>query len=491
MTESVAPTAFSHRQRSLFYSGESIMKLIARIIAWLVAVIIVVAIGAASWLYVFPPELIRVADAYSAKIVCSSVFVSGRTMDEAFKVDVQAPGNPMLKYIKVEQVGADRIDASFKGVLARESAVYRPGLGCASVPTHDIDAVRAIKLAKPYTPPAPSDFEWPLGDTVSRDPDPRVQALIADPKLSGPGMRAIVVVKDGRLAADAYAPGFTADTPLLGWSMTKTVIGALISARIQDGDLQWEQDHLFAEWTDDRAAITIANLMAMQSGLKLQESYGDVNDVTRMLFLEADQAAFVRDKPLEAKPGSTFNYTTGTGVALARILMNTFSDPQAALTYPRTALFDPIGMHSAVLETDAVGTFSGGSLMYANARDWARFGLLLANGGDWNGEQVLPAEFAVKAGAATAVSGGRYSEALTWKSGTGENNPEPSTLPADAFWLLGHDGQSIAVVPSEKLVVVRMGLTPSTLGYDPTPLVKAIMEAAREPLPEPEPELPQ
>ncbi|MDH6269212.1 CubicO group peptidase (beta-lactamase class C family) [Rhizobium sp. SG_E_25_P2] len=463
------------------------MKLIARILAWLVALIVVVTFGAVGWLYLNPPEEFRVANAYSAKIICSSVFVSGRKAEEVLADDVQAPGHWLLKYVSIAR-GEDVVTAKLFGFLAAESAVYRPGLGCASAPNGDLDAVRAVALTSPPVIPPVSDFEWPLGDTVSRKADLRAEALLADPKLIGPGARALVVVKDGRIVAEAYAPGFNAETPLLGWSMTKTVTGALAALRIQDGAFSWDKAKLFSEWTDDRAGITIAALMAMTSGLSLNESYGDVDDVTRMLFLEPDQAKFVRDKPLEAKPGEKFEYTTGTAVLLARAVQDTLADRDAGLAYPRQALFSRIGMRSAIFETDETGTFSGGSLLYATGRDWARFGLLLANGGDWNGDQILPVDYIERVGRASAVSGGLYTEALAWKSGTGEQTAEQTGLPPDAFWALGHDGQSIAMIPSANLVVVRLGLTPSKLNYDPAPLVKALLGATMEPLPEPEPE---
>jgi CubicO group peptidase (beta-lactamase class C family) len=463
------------------------MKLIARILAWLVALVVIIAIGAVGWLYLNPPEEFRVANAYSAKIVCSSVFVSGRKAEEVLADDVQAPGHWLLKYVSVTK-GDDVVTAKLFGFLAAESAVYRPGLGCASAPNGDLDAVRSVSFKTPPVIPPVSDFEWPLGDTVSRSADPRAEALLADSRLIGPGARALVVVKDGRIVAEAYAPGFNADTPLLGWSMTKTVTGALAALRMQEGALSWDKSSLFADWTDDRAKITIAELMSMTSGLSLNESYGDVDDVTRMLFLEPDQAKFVRDKPLEAKPGETFEYTTGTAVLLARAVQDTFADRDAALTFPRQALFSRIGMRSAIFETDETGTFSGGSLLYATARDWARFGLLLANGGDWNGEQILPVDYIERLGRASALSNGHYTEALTWKSGTGEASVEQTGLPADTFWAIGHDGQSIAMIPSANLVVVRMGLTPSKLTYDPAPLAKALLQATMEPLPEPEPE---
>ncbi len=76
-----------------------------------------------------------------------------------------------------------------------------------------------------------------------------------------------------------------------------------------------------------------------------------------------------------------FTYSTGSPVLLSRLWMDHLGDTAKALRFPQKALFDPIGMSSAVMEVDAAGTFVGGSYLYATARDWARFGLLLAQDG--------------------------------------------------------------------------------------------------------------
>ena len=463
------------------------MRIFGRILKWLGIIIVAALIGAAGWLYFLPPELLRVGTAYAAKIVCSNVFLAARDPAEVLAEDVQAPGHPLLEYVTVAR-HEDHVTASLFGFVARETALHRPGLGCTVIPDGDLEAARGVALTDVPSPEL-SPFEWPLGDQVSRPTSTPVEAVIADEKLAGPGMRAIVVVKAGRIIAERYGEGFDADTPLMGWSMTKTVTAALVAARVAEGKLAYDQDRLFPEWTDDRAGIKIGDLMAMQSGLDLDEAYGDVNDVTRMLFLEPDQAEFVRTKPLEAQPGARFEYTTGSAVLLSRVWMDTFQDQKEALAYPREALFGPTGMSSAIMETDVSGTFSGGSLMYATARDWARFGLLLVSGGDWNGRQVLPADFAERVSTGTTVSGGLYTGGLAWKLASGaRGGGEAFNIPPDTYWATGHDGQSIAIVPSEKLVVVRLGLTPSSMKYRPQRLLEKVVEAARIPVPEPGPD---
>lgn len=461
------------------------MRIVARILKWLGLLLVVVIVGVLGWLYFLPPELLRVGTAYAAKIVCSNTFIAGRDPAEVLAKDVQAPGHPLLKYVSFEK-GDDTITTRLFGFVAQQTALYRPGLGCAVIADGDVEKARAVALAE--LPKAEkSELEWPLGDQVSKPMSDPVQALLADPELAGPEMRAIVVVKDGRIIGERYGEGFSETTPLLGWSMTKTVTGALIAARIAEGKLAYDQDKLFPQWTDDRARIKIADLLAMQSGLDLEESYGDVNDVTRMLFLEPDQARFVESKPLEAEPGQKWEYTTGSAVLLTRLWMNSFADQSQALAYPRTALFNRIGMTSAVMEADEAGTFSGGSLMYATARDWARFGLLLADNGQWNDEQVLPLDYIQRVSTATSLSQGVYTGALAWKMESGERKgDDPFAIPVDTYWAVGHDGQTMAIVPSEHLVVLRLGLTPSRLKYRSAKLLEKVVVAAREPVPDPE-----
>ena len=126
----------------------------------------------------------------------------------------------------------------------------------------------------------------------------------------------------------------------------------------------------------------------MSSGLAFDEDYGDVTDVTRMLYLEPDMAAFAAGKPLAQPVGSHFNYSSGSSVLLARLWQD--AAPGAALDWPRAQLFGPLGMRSAVMEADARGTFVGSSYLYATGRDWARFGLLLLQDGQWDGRALLP-----------------------------------------------------------------------------------------------------
>jgi len=238
---------------------------------------------------------------------------------------------------------------------------------------------------------------------------------------------------------------------------------------------------LFAPWkADGRAAISLADMMAMSSGLEFNEDYGDVADVTRMLYLEPDMAGFAESKPLAGEVGRVFSYSSGTAVMLSRLWQDAIGDKAKALTWPRSALFEPLGMHSAVLETDEQGTFVGSSYLYATAHDWARFGQFLLQGGVWNGDQVLPAGF-VDWMREPAPASKVYGKGQLWIEAPGdEDSPGAGVaagLPKDTYWMEGHDGQTVTIIPSEQLVVVRLGLTPAKLGYRPQTMVGALVKA--------------
>ncbi|WP_438753237.1 serine hydrolase domain-containing protein [Pararhizobium sp. O133] len=443
---------------------------------WLAGSVSTAIAGVVAWLVVMPPELLRVGDGYAAKIVCSNVFVAGRDPQVVLADDVQAPGHPLLRLVRISVDETRKtVTARMFGFAAPGHAIYREGLGCTNVTQGEFAAFPGNRQLRRRAQQVDDSKPWPDGSGTAINP--AVQTLVMDKQLAGPGMRAILVIKNGRILAETYADGFSSATPLLGWSMTKSVTAALIGIRIRDGEMALDRTELLPQWRNDpRHQITLADLMAMQSGLQFNEDYGDVTDVTRMLYLEGDMADFAADKSLEAKPGERFNYSSGTTTILSRLWMDTFGSVREALTFPRVALFRPLGMTSAVLEPDAHGTFVGSSYMYATARDWGRFGLFLLQNGNWNGEQLLPNGFVDFMRTPTKASKGRYGAGQVWTQYGRDGGP---ALPPDAYWMQGHDGQTVMLVPSLGLAVVRLGLTPSRSGYDVRVLEAKIIEAVK------------
>jgi CubicO group peptidase (beta-lactamase class C family) len=460
------------------------MQAFLRLVKWLLGLAVLAVVAVAIWLAVAPPALIRVAADYTAKIVCSNVFIAGRDPEEVLRVDVQAPGHPILKLMSVDvDSETGTVSAALFGWFGGGLAVARDNGGCATVPDGNVEAAKLFSLEPPSQGTKPDEL-WPQGERVEPSQNPAVATILDDEGATGPGMRAVVVVKDGRIVGERYGTGFSQNTPLLGWSMTKTVNAALIGALVKAGKMSTDATGLFEAWKGDaREKISLADLMAMSSGLEFNEDYGDVTDVTRMLYLEPDMAGFAAHKPLTGEIGKVWSYSSGTAVILSRLWQNAVGSKALALDWPRRSLFDPLGMTSAVLETDARGTFVGSSYLYATAHDWARFGQFLVDDGVWNGVPLLPAGFVSWMREPAPASNGRYGRGQLWLEGpdggddAGNANEKGLDLPSDTFWLLGHDGQSTAIVPSQKLVVVRLGLTPSRLGYRPQAMVAALAKA--------------
>jgi CubicO group peptidase (beta-lactamase class C family) len=264
--------------------------------------------------------------------------------------------------------------------------------------------------------------------------------------------------------------------------MAKSVVAGLVGVLVKEGRLSLDQSAGWSAPDGGRERIRIADLLAMSSGLRFNEAYGDVSDVTRMLYLQPDMAAFAREQPLMHPAGEFWSYSSGTANILSRIVQDA-AGPLAA-AYPAEKLFKPLGMTSATMETDEYGTLVGSSYMYATARDWARYGQFLLQDGVWRGQEILPRGYVAMMASPVAASGGEYGRGLVWLWGSdavtrGKNPDAAFGIPADTFWMEGHDGQSTAIIPSRQLVIVRLGLTPARDHYQPQPLVKAILDAAR------------
>jgi CubicO group peptidase (beta-lactamase class C family) len=473
-----------------------------RIFRRIVAVLLLLIVAAALVLWFKPPALLRVGANYSAKIVCSNVFLAGRDPEEVLRVDVQAPGISILKLMRVS-VDRERgvVRAGFLGFIGGGMAVARPGRGCTVVADGKLEAVAAAPAPMAYVGPpegGPLASLWPEGRLVQTRPT--VDQVLNDAALGGPGARAIVVVDHGRIVGEHYAEGFRPDTPLLGWSMTKTVIAGLIGMLIKDGNLSLDQAG-FWPGHDGRERIRLKDLLAMSSGLQWNEAYGAVSDVTSMLYLQPDMAAFARSAPLAHPPGEEWLYSSGTAVILSRIAqdaqaqrggkakdfatsIHALQEPHDLASFINVRLFGPIGITTATIEPDERGTLVGSSYMYATARDWARYGLFLLQDGMWQGEELLPPGYVTMMATPVEASHGQYGMGQTWLWGSeavtpGVNPDAAFGIPPDAFWMSGHDGQSVCIIKSRQLVVVRLGLTPYAAGYTAQRLVQAVLKATQ------------
>jgi len=322
-----------------------------------------------------------------------------------------------------------------------------------------------IDVVAAKTPKAPPLLPDIADDAVVAPGDPALKAALdhAFEEPASPPFRrtkAIVVVRDGRVIAERYAPGIGVDTPLLGFSMTKSVINALIGTMTQHGLLSPSYPAPVPEWrnpSDPRREIEVEHLMRMTTGLDLDETNSGFDPSSRMMYLPDDMAGFAVQAALVAPVGQRWRYSSGTTQILARIVRDGTGGPEQSLAFAWRELFNPLGMRHVTLELDGTGTIQGTTYMLASARDWARFGLLYLNDGVVGGKRILHEDWVDSCAAATLDT--------DYAAGFWTNRSEhphakgrvQAGIPRDAFFASGDLGQRVFIIPSQRMVVVRLG----------------------------------
>jgi len=399
------------------------------------------------------PEAIKVATNMGAKLACSARYIS-KFETSLIQQDLASysPVNHLLKlkYDKQQQ----RVEANLFG-LGPSIAQYYPGLGCSLVmeQTTPLDKLHITKQG------SNKEQMWPQGDVVQTRP--KYQALtdeiLREDNLQGLQTRALLVIKSGQLVAESYADGVDPYTHLLGWSMAKSVTAMLVGRLQYLQKAEMSQDNLFALWQkDERKHIQLQHLLTMSSGLNFDETYAPGSDATRMLFLSPSASDVALASDLSHKPGSLFYYSSGTTNILTRWLHETLGGSQQTLDFLQQELLHPLSMKHTLFETDSSGVLVGSSYMYASARDWAKLGNLMLDMGQTNGHRLLAAEWVKQASTPNDSNNdprygyqfwlNRGSEQLRW--------PE---LPEDAYAMLGNRQQLVMIIPSENVLVVRLG----------------------------------
>lgn len=338
-------------------------------------------------------------------------------------------------------------------------------------------------------PAQPGGAPWPTDEWSRAAAPPAVEALVED--MFGQPARfgttyAVAVVQGGRLLHDRYdgeLPSFTQaptpvarDTPLLSWSMAKSVLHAAVGIVVGDGRLSVAAPAPVPAWDgDERAAITLDELLEMRDGLRWAEDYVDAggSDVIEMLFGSGsrDVATFAEARPLAHAPGTVFNYSSGTSNIVSAVVGRTVGGTAAVRHLLLDRLLHRIGMRSADPRFDEAGTFVGSSYVYATAQDWARFGLLYLRDGCWAGERILPEGWVDHARRVRSVDpeDGRLYGAHWWV--------EPDDRGRGTFTAVGYEGQAVSVCPALDALVVRLGSTKDPEKPNLAPWRKAVLDA--------------
>ena len=435
----------------------------------------------------------RVATGFVSHTLCSAAFVSQVDPDEVYADTLDAmPGVGLIAWALDYRIDREtrQVTATLLGG-AQSRSIYREGFGC--YVAQGEDAVEDAVEAAP--PPAPNEMQRAVLPEIAGDslvaPDNPDLKLALDRAFIEPEQpplrhtKAVVVLKDGRLVAERYAPGYGVDTPILGYSTAKSVISALIGILVRQGKLSVHEPAPVKAWQrpdDPRHAITVDQLLRHTSGLAMGSSLNASlasawAPVNRMKYIERDMAAFAENAELATAPGSAWNYHDGNTIILSRLIRDAAGGHAAdVLRFARREVFDPLGMRSVTVEFDATGTPEGSSYMLASARDWARFGQLYLDDGVGGGRRILPEGWvdysaSLTPGAWAGVGAGFWTNRGDSK---GSRFRTSLGLPHDAFFASGTFGQYVIIVPSARLVVARFGFSGNQ--YDIAGVSKLVAE---------------
>ena len=416
----------------------------------------------------------KIATGFIADTLCSETFVSGLDPQRDLSETTDAmPGVGLLTWAMDFQVDRARKDVTVTLFgIGRSHAVYREGLGCTlehgqriadvALPPDDKQPALLPQIAGPgLVSPQSEELSAALDRAFTEPAQPPYRRT-----------RAIVVMKAGRIIAERYADGVGPETQLLGFSMTKSVMSALTGILVRQGKLKLDGPAPVAAWQnpdDPRHAITVDQLLRHTAGIalgsSLQASLGSVLEpVNTMKFVEDDMATYAATIPLATAPGTVWNYHDGNTIMLAHLIRNAAGGkPEDALRFARRELFAPLGMNHVTLQLDGAGTIEGSSKMLASARDWARFGQLYLNDGVAGGKRILPEGWVNYSATATPNAWVGIGAGFWTNQGDsfGAKFRITHGWPRDAFFAKGTIGQYTIVIPSERLVIVRLGRSPN------------------------------
>lgn len=422
------------------------MKILKRSLLLLLTVVVLIVV-------INYPKLNIIAG-YSAKSMNSSVFLADRPV--AFTDSTDNNFSPI-------NLGTDAVDktaktstASVFGLLTRK-AFYREGVGSVLIDAN-FDTSLQVRTPKRTNPDNTNPF--PFGNAAQKDSlfisvdYTKLNTTVANLFTNNTKTRAVVVIHKNQIIAEQYDAGFTKNSRILGWSMTKSIMSTVFGVLQHQGKINIADAAPIAEWqNDDRKNITINDLLHMNSGLEWDENYNEISDVTKMLFLERNMAKQQAKKQFVGNTNETWNYSSGTSNLLSGVIRSTFDKHQDYLDYWYTNFIDKIGMNSMVIETDMAGNYVGSSYAWATPRDWAKFGLLYLNNGNWNGQQLFTKDWVDYITTPTKGSNGTYGGHF-WLNAEGKFPDVPKNM----FYASGYQGQFVFVFPDQDLVVVRMGL---------------------------------
>jgi CubicO group peptidase (beta-lactamase class C family) len=501
-------------------------------------------------------HVIHIAGGYSSKTICSGIFISKRPMESMVSNELKGITAFLMRshvdYVNhtvtsslfginnpeiLSFFGLKMITAKFLGKDYGCQLIIEPFQSISPPPQGDNDKKKKYshdeldemfedpdpinKLRKKFRP----ELHWDLNF-------PCLQKSLASEftsiAMKRNQTRAIVISHRGEIVYERYQSlmNITADTPLLGWSMTKSILAILIGIGIQHNLLTLDTPLQLSTLSEDHKKylrernhgqdLTFRSLLNMQDILLIEEDYSTLGPVPHFLYGVHDITQFVNKFPSSSSSSSSSSspahfsspsptkdlpfgwyYSSAVTNLLSAEFRALFPSDADYWTFPSQALYKPLSLDSFLIELDPSGTFIASSFGYGTARDWNKLGDLLLNDGkirsrdrdvDPESLRLLPSEYVKFLMTTTPLSGGFYGghvwmnpshateeisallpadherrKQLKWL--TDESHPEGSStlkssaIPSDAVFFSGYHGQYVLIVPSQEMVITRLGMT--------------------------------
>ncbi len=446
----------------------------------------------------FAPQREMIQRGVQAILQCNGLFTGDRTLEQVYEQELAYLRDPVGTadggdYVvdwerKTVAIGAP-------GATPTMRAAFREGIGCVIMsPDQTFDDLDDLPiLAMPGPAGDPAGAAWPDGDLVMSRPLPRGVDPVAleaasdwtfDRESPEQVTLSLIVLYDGEIIHERYAPGIDMFTKTRTWSTAKSIASTLIGMLVDEGKLALDEPLPF-DWlpanagspeNDPRREITLRHVLNMSSGLYPVDSWGMEYATGSGFSYWAGESSVhgARNRSLMQEPGTFWDYENYDTLLGVYAMKQVIGDSQAYLEFPRKRLLDKIGMRNTFLSTDRFGDFIMSSQIYTTARDLARFGLLYAQNGMWKDERLISEEWIdfVRTPAPATSETGNFYGGQFWLV------PDDRTdVPKDAYSTAGNRGQFVVIVPSHDVVIVRRGLDYGRQGFDRWDMTREVLRA--------------
>ncbi|WP_428276652.1 serine hydrolase domain-containing protein [Candidatus Palauibacter sp.] len=446
----------------------------------------------------FAPQREMIQRGVQAILQCNGLFTGDRTLEQVFEQELAYLQDP----VGTAEGGDYQVDWERKavaigapGAIPTMRAAFREGIGCVIMsPDQTFDDIDDLPILTTPAPDGdPEGTTWPDGDLVMSRPLPAgvdhaaLQAAsdwTFDRESPEQVTLSLIVLHEGEIIHERYAPGIDMFTKTRTWSTAKSIASTLIGMLVDEGKLaldeplpfDWLPENAGSAETDPRREITLRHALNMSSGLYPVDSWGMEYATGSGFSYWAGESSVhgARNRSLMQEPGTFWDYENYDTLLGVYAMKKAIGDPQAYLEFPRERLLDKIGMRNTLLSTDRFGDFIMSSQVYTTARDLARFGLLYAQNGMWKDERLISEEWIdfVRTPAPATSETGNFYGGQFWLV------PDDRTdVPKGAYSTAGNRGQFVVIVPSHDVVIVRRGLDYGRQGFDRWDMTREVLKA--------------